>query len=380
MKRFSILIIVAAACLIGSSVYACTGFCVSQGDVVLVGNNEDWKNPSTKVWYEPGEKGTYGRVYFGFDNFYPQGGMNEKGLVFDGFATSPHKVKMSLNKPTYGGNLMDKVMSECATVEEALRIFDKYNLEFMERAMFFIADEHGDSAIIEGDEIIRKKGKYQVITNFYQSEVKDGKIPCGRYKIADAMLKEANEVSVDLCKRVLAATHNEGTHPTLYSNVYDVKRKIVYLYHFHNFLNEVKIDLVEELKKGSRRLDLPDLFPRTFAAEGFMNDKAKELEAKKAQYTYKVKPEVLETYVGQYQIPADEGEPTVVIITREGDKLFAGTKYQEKEELFAVSDTQFVYVSPDVNVTMTFVTNSSGEVTKLIAEVQGQTYTADRIE
>lgn len=379
MKRV-LIAIVAGIFMLETSAYACTGFCVTQGDVVFVGNNEDWKNPSTKVWYEPGEKGTYGRVYFGFDNFYPQGGMNEKGLVFDGFATAPHKVTKSLNKPVYGGNLMDKVMSECATVEEALKIFDPYNLEFLERAMFFIADEHGDSAIIEGDEIIRKEGKYQIITNFYQSEVKDGKIPCGRYKIADAMLKEANEVSVDLCKRVLAATHNEGTHPTLYSNVYDVKRRIVYLYHFHNFLNEVKIDLAEELQKGHRRLDLPDLFPRSFFAEKFKNEKAQELETRKAKYTHKVKPEILDSYVGQYQLPADVGEPIVITITRAGSRLFGQTQDEEKQELLPVLDTEFVYVSPDVNVKITFVRDDNDKVAKLIAEVQGQTYTADRIK
>jgi hypothetical protein len=374
-----ILVVIAAICLLGSSVRACTGFCIAQGDVVLVGNNEDWKNPSTKVWYESAEKGTYGRVYFGFDNFYPQGGMNEKGLVFDGFATAPHKVTKSLNKPTYGGNFMDKVMSECATVEEALQIFDTYNLKFMERAMFFIADERGDSAIIEGDDIIRKSDTYQIITNFYQSEVKDGKIPCGRYKIANAMLKEADEVSVDLCKRVLAATHNEGQYPTVYSNVYDVKRRVVYLYHFHNFLNEVKIDLTEELKKGRRRLDLPALFPKTYIAETFMNEKAQELEARKAKYTHKVKPEILQDYVGQYQLTADEGEPTVITITRAGDKLFGRTQDQERIELLAVSDTEFVHVSPDVNVKMMFVKDRNGKVAKLTAEVEGQTYTADRI-
>lgn len=379
MKRLLVLIVVGII-LLESFAYACTGFCVSQGDIVLVGNNEDWKNPSTKVWYEPAEKGTYGRVYFGFDNFYPQGGMNEKGLVFDGFATSPHKVKKSLNKPTYGGNLMDKVMSECATVEEALKIFDKYNLEFLERAMFFIADEHGDSAIIEGDEVIRKKGKYQVVTNFYQSEVKPERIRCRRYKTADAMLKEADEVSVDLCKRILDATHAEGSHPTLYSNVYDVKRKVVYLYYFHNFLNEVKIDLAEELKKGKRRMDLPDLFPKSARAETFKNDKAKELKARKARYTHRVEPEILESYVGRYQLPADEGEPIVITITREGHKLFGQTKDEEKNEFHAISDTKFIYISPDVNVRITFAKDSTGRVAKLIANVQGQTYTANRIK
>lgn len=379
MKRLLIPIVVVIF-LLESSAYACTGFCISQGDLVLVGNNEDWKNPSTKVWYEPAEKGKYGRVYFGFDNFYPQGGMNEKGLVFDGFATAPHKVKKSLNKPTYGGNFIDMFMSQCATVDEVLQIFDKYNLQFMEQFMFFIADEHGDSAIIEGDKIIRKNGKYQIITNFYQSEVKDGKIPCGRYKIADAKLKDADDISVDLCKWVLAATHNEGQYPTVYSNVYDVKRRVVYLYHFHNFQNEVRIDLAQELKKGNRWLDLPALFPKTYIAESFMNRVANELKAQKAKYTYKVKPEILADYVGRYQLPADEGEPEVIIITREGDKLFAGRKYHEKKELYAVSDTEFVYVTPDENVKMMFVKDSNGKVTKLTEDAEGQTYTADRIK
>ena len=270
MKRLLIAIVVVIF-LLESSVYACSAFCISQGDLVLVGNNEDWEDPFTKVWYESAEKGEYGRVYFGFDDFYPQGGMNEKGLVFDGFATAPHKVKKSLNKPIYGGNFIDMFMSQCATVDEVLQIFDKYNLQFMERFMYFIADERGDSAIIEGDEIIRKNGKYQIITNFYQSEVKDEKISCGRYKIADAMLKDTDEISVDLCKRVLAATHNEGRFTTVYSNIYDVKHRVVYLYHFHNFQNEVRIDLAKELKKGNRRLDLPALFPKTHAAESFMN-------------------------------------------------------------------------------------------------------------
>jgi hypothetical protein len=379
LKR-SLISIVLAVCLHGSCIFACTGFCVSQGDLVLVGNNEDWKNPFTKVWYEPARDGKYGRVYFGFDNFYPQGGMNEKGLVFDGFATGPHKVKDSLNKPTYGGNLMDTVMAQCATVDEALKLFDKYNLEFLERAMFFVADENGESAIIEGDKIIRKNGKYQIVTNFYQSEVKDGQIPCERYKIADAMLKDADEISVDLCKRVLAATHNEGQTPTVYSNVYDLKKRIVYLYHFHNFQNEVKIDLAEELKKGARRMDLPAMFPRMYIAETYMNRKTNELKAQKDKYTYKVRTEILESYVGRYKLPADEGEPMVVIITREGDKIFAGTKDQEKQELYPVSDTDFVFVTSDVDVKMTFVKDDNGKATKLKAEAQGKTYTAERIE
>ena len=108
MKRFLTLIILLAL-VPGSYLYACTGFCISKGDTVLVGNNEDYNDSDTKVWYVPAEKGKYGRVYFGLENA-PQGGMNEKGLVFDMFATGPNKVKNSLDKPDFDENPLHKIM------------------------------------------------------------------------------------------------------------------------------------------------------------------------------------------------------------------------------------------------------------------------------
>lgn len=30
---------------------ACTAFCATGGGLVLVGNNEDWSNPRTKLWF-----------------------------------------------------------------------------------------------------------------------------------------------------------------------------------------------------------------------------------------------------------------------------------------------------------------------------------------
>jgi len=272
MRILTVTISVLLALFSKTNLFACTGFCISNETTVLVGNNEDWKDPNTKVWYEPSENGKFGRVYFGFDNFFPQGGMNEMGLCFDGFATEPKKVIKSLHKPEFeGNNLLDYIMSKCKTVDDVIQEFDKYNLSSMDRAMLFFADADGDAAIIEGDEIIRKKDHYQIITNFYQSEVKGENIKCQRFKIANQMFKNSDEVSIDFCKRVLAATHNEGTHPTVYSNIYDLKEKVVYVYHFHNFQNEVVINLAEELKKGARRIDLPSLFPKTYVAEKFQS-------------------------------------------------------------------------------------------------------------
>jgi len=66
--------------------YACTGFMMTDGEIVLVGNNEDSKIPYTRVRFIPAENERFGRVYFGYDNWSPQGGMNDQGLFFDFFS------------------------------------------------------------------------------------------------------------------------------------------------------------------------------------------------------------------------------------------------------------------------------------------------------
>ena len=386
MKRF-IMLIILLALVPSSSLYACTGFCISKGDTVLVGNNEDHNNPDSKVFYIPAEKGKYGRVYFGFDNSQggPQGGMNEKGLVFDAFATEPNKVKNSLDKPIVPGEqLLEKIMSECTTVDEVLEILGKYNLAFMEKFMAFFADANGDSAIIEGDNIIRKKGKYQVVTNFYQSETKkeDINFICGRYPIATAMLEDADDISVDLAKRVLAATHQEGLYPmasTLYSNVYDLKRRIVCLYHFHNFQNEVVIDLKAELAKGARTINLPDLFPKTFVAENFKNSR-EGLETRKAKYTHKVGEDLLNTYTGQYQLNAPEGPRPIYKISTASGKLFSEIEGGGKNELLAASNNDFDIILPGRTVKVTFVKDSNEEVDKMRIIDGGQVFYANRVK
>ncbi|MHC4458411.1 MAG: hypothetical protein ACYS0I_15250 [Planctomycetota bacterium] len=65
--------------------YACTAFMASESNMVLVGNNEDYNIPHTRMWFIPAKNGQYGKVYFGYENWRPQGGMNDQGLFFDFF-------------------------------------------------------------------------------------------------------------------------------------------------------------------------------------------------------------------------------------------------------------------------------------------------------
>jgi hypothetical protein len=71
----------------------CTIFCISRGDSVFFGNNEDWKDPNTFLWTKQPTDSTYGVIYFGYQDLFPQGGINEKGLAFDAKSLPGIKLK-----------------------------------------------------------------------------------------------------------------------------------------------------------------------------------------------------------------------------------------------------------------------------------------------
>jgi len=255
----------------------CTIFSLTDPDHALGGNNEDYIDPHTRIWFIPscgGEingipwvLGKYARYYCGYHDLFPEGGMNEKGFFFDFTAVPPLKMRNQKGKKEYDGNFFDYMASECATVEEALALIGEYNMEMLEPGCMFIADATGDSAIVEGDIIIRKNKHFQVLTNFYPSFIDDpSEIKCDRFKIATDMLeKAADNVSVDTVRRILAAvSQSVGTH-TVYSQVYDLKRQIIYLYLFHNFESERVINPRLEWKKKEPVIyEIAELFPPNF--------------------------------------------------------------------------------------------------------------------
>jgi hypothetical protein len=268
-------------------------------------------------------------------------------------------------------------MAECATVEEVINIFDRYNLQFMEKFMLMFADKTGASAIIEGDVVIRKKGRYQVITNFYQSEVKDRNYPCERYKIAIEMLKKNSGISVKLFRQILAAVHAEGEYVnTLYSNIYDLKKGLVYLYHFHDFANEVVIDLNEELKKGKHTYDLPSLFPRTYHAESFLSVYKK----RKEMPVVDVDSKIFDKYIGIYEMPSNMVPNTAIAITKRGDKLYGFYPEMPLHELLPQSKNHFVTISDNGEIKLTFKEGKAGEVTEIFVESDRFKFSAQKIK
>jgi tetratricopeptide (TPR) repeat protein len=207
-------------------------------------------------------------------------------------------------------------METCSSVDEVIAVFDDYNLQSLDNAMLMFVDRTGDAVIIEGDEYIRKKGDFQIVMNFYHSEVMEGTTEtCVRYNNIMSQIPES-DVSVDSFKRMLAAVHQEGAYPTQYSNIFDPDALLLYLYHFHNYENEVIINVSEELVKGEHFFDIPALFPETYAYERFIEESGSTFAKKISEIidtegitaAERSKQDIRERKTSIYRYPLDENE------------------------------------------------------------------------
>ena len=107
------------------------------------------------------------------------------------------------------------------------------------------------------DVIIRKKGIYQVMTNFLQSKVEPANVTCPRFKRVSRSLAEQRDVSVDLVRSLLKVTAQQFT---TYSTICDLTNGVVYVHHRGDFDRTLKIDLKAELAKGERVVKIESLF------------------------------------------------------------------------------------------------------------------------
>ena len=183
MKKRSIAAILSVLALGAAPALPCTVFLIARDGIVLAGNNEDWTDPDTKIWFvaEKSEE-NYGRVYFGFGNWFPQGGMNEEGLFFDGLALNGRDVKPE-DKPVFEGNLIDEAMKTCADIDQVIALFEKWDYG-QSRAQFLFGDAKGRSVVIERGVMHRKSGDFQVSTNFRLSRQTPKESGCRRYAAA----------------------------------------------------------------------------------------------------------------------------------------------------------------------------------------------------
>ncbi|MDH4068543.1 MAG: hypothetical protein OEU97_06425 [Dehalococcoidia bacterium] len=250
---------------------ACTIFTVSSNSSVLFGNNEDYSNPNTYYWVENSQEGRYGGVYFGFDNFWPQGGINEKGLAFDinsldEIPLNPHPELPSFND--YEGY---SILRNCASVEEAIDYVQEFNWGSAMWGQIHVADATGEAVVIgpgiDGELSFTRKPAgdgFLVSTNFNLADAAEQEYGCWRYDIATEMLKRVGneeQLSVNYVTEVLNAAHIEGAYSnTLYSTVYDLKNGKIFIYYFHQFDEVVELNVTDEILSNKGPVLLSSLF------------------------------------------------------------------------------------------------------------------------
>ncbi len=254
--------------------HSCTIFTASFGDTVLFGNNEDYTNPDTYYWVNPPSEGNYGGLFFGFDNLFPQGGVNEKGLCYDGNALPPTPMNPHPELPAPPGQFIFLVMQKCSTVEEAINLIQGYYWgDGSLNCQIHFADATGDAVVIsasaDGEFAFTRKEKgdgYLVSTNFNLANPDNriGPPPCRRYDTAAAMLeeiKDEDDLTIAYFKSILDAVHTQSSSVnTQYSNIFDLRNGIIYIYYFHQFDEVVELNLAAELARGEHTTPIRDLF------------------------------------------------------------------------------------------------------------------------
>lgn len=232
-------------CLSNLSVYACTIFTLTDTNQTLFCNNEDWKDPNTRIWFVPSSRGRYGCAYVGFDNGWAQGGLNSEGLAYDWVAGYKARWQRDPKMMFTEGNPAERMLESCATVEEAIAFFQTHWEPSFEYARILIADRTGASVIIGS-----KDGELDI------QRAKDSRGFGYAGPVVEKLLTEDSTPTVGNAAKILQAARQQGLYATKYSNVFDLKSGDIFFFRFPNQPDAVKLNLAAELKKGDHAYDL----------------------------------------------------------------------------------------------------------------------------
>jgi hypothetical protein len=265
MRRCFMLLILLLAGTISAT--ACTGVVIARDGQVLVGGNEDWQRWDSWMWAEAARGALHGAVYFGYEvheefggndpNWYEFHGVNDQGLYFDSFGSPCAGLpEGDLLKARLSGSIERLMMEWCATVEDAIRLFEQYDRSFMLCTQYLIVDKTGAAVVIEGGDIIRMEGDTFALTNFHLSDPSHGSWPCWRYTRATGMLEDNSEPTVERLAAILNATHVPSTR---YSVVCDLVAETATVYFAGDFRLSAVLDVAELCRVGSERILIASL-------------------------------------------------------------------------------------------------------------------------
>jgi hypothetical protein len=262
---------------------ACTVFSDSKGEEVLAARNWDMTEGFLGVpvmWTVTTQGSDHGRICFGRHDDC-EDGMNDQGLFVAIAATPPNGGFKSRDEPVSGPHALNQLLAQCATVDDAIRWWKKHpnviiNCDCNRREFLGItgaykntgigghilmADKRGNSVVCEWEKgklkVIRKAGRYQLITNFLLSKPDSADPSDSRFAAGTKILDEAGKPSIVTCVEALKAT---STQLTRYSVVYDLAAGNVHVYYCGHFEKIITFHLNDELKMGAYEVRLDTLF------------------------------------------------------------------------------------------------------------------------
>lgn len=194
MFQTLLLTLFTAFCFINTSIACSILYFVDEesGKIYIVNNEDYWYDEDAYLQLMPASKGTYARLWYGWDKF-AQGGVNEHGLAFDGAVTPEQEIPEGYDGPN-GRNIGDELLATCKTVEEAIAFLEENKIA-LTNAHFFLGDGEGNAVIlewIEGEkQIIQKEGNTLIATNYLLAKPEAGNYPCYRY---DSIQERVNKL------------------------------------------------------------------------------------------------------------------------------------------------------------------------------------------
>jgi len=258
------------------------------------------------------------------------------------------------------------MMSRSASVQDVIDIASRWNRPAGEYAQDMFGDRFGDSVIIDGDTVLRKRGSFQIATNFRLAVHPNPPWPEGeeRYGVVAEMLSQVDHFSVDLFRQALDVSHQEGYSPTLYSQVYELNTGTIHLYLYHDFEHEVVLHLDEELDKGPHIIPLRSLFPWNSVMNLWADQQINDWQATYEEMIDPSVPPGSQGWMsGQYDVP-EQPDTGPVKIYMDQDQLYMQRPNQLPMELYPASaDTVFRHFLNGFDLTFTFQRNLWGQVT-----------------
>lgn len=236
-----------ALAMTGTVSRACTIFVLTDAEETLFFNNEDWKNPVTRIWFIPGGADFYGAVYVGFDNGIGQGGMNTEGLALDWVSGYRDAWNETPGLTDIRGDYTKRVLERCATVEEAVAFIRKHPHPELRRARPLIADKSGASVIVgvRNGEIFFDREHTSRGFGFANQQMRK-------------LQSEAPAPSIDNGFDLLRSCEQRGQTPTRYSNAFDLRQGTIHVRH-ESATRIATLNLDEELKRGPHYYVIKDL-------------------------------------------------------------------------------------------------------------------------